>query len=865
MKRFLSVILFVFFFLPTEGHHIIGGEMYYTFIHKTQQGYQYKVVLKLYRGCEPEDKEHANLDPYVNFTIFNKDNLQFNTIATTPNIQLDQIEEKSNTTHDPCIHNPPQSCYRIGYYRTTITLPLNQEGYTIAYQRCCRDNTLKNVNTSFEVGATYFTNIPGSSSGIPGDNSPRFDNETAILLCSTGNVDYTFQATDLNKEDKLRYDFAPGYAGGNQSNLIPVPTSAPPFQHLQYVSDFSGKHPLGESITIDSTTGRIHGRAHLKPGTYDVTIRIRSFRKGKLINTHYHDFQFTVHNCKRDVVADIPPLLDECESKTFHFTNNSTSNKKYLWNFDDGTTSGEFEPTHTFQDTGTYHVWMKVNPASNCGDSMESIVKVYPEFKADFVVSNSCTQAPIQFSDKSTSTYGRVSSFQWDFGDSQSASNTSEEKNPQHTFTDGGEYTIRLTASNNLGCKQTVTKTTKLYGTPDLRVSPDTILCYKDPFDLHANSSRSGTYLWTTQYNINNIHISNPTVHPQKDTTYHLSFTDTHGCIAQDSVHLKVKHRLQVKAGVDTTICRGDPVNLHATSDENYAFSWYNSKNKLIQKGRNIHSNTSKDETYRVIAELGSCRASDQTQVQTIPYPEPKILPTDTTICYGDQIQLTASGGSIYHWHPSTHLKNPNQRNIFVTPDTTTIYTLTVRDTMGCPKPVDQQVKIGVIPPIKAFAGRDTIITIGKQFKLHAQGGNHYEWSPAQGLSNPFIPNPIVNRKTDITYRLKAMVHTCVGYDSIHIRYIKGPEIYVPSAFSPNGDGQNDIFRPIPVGMTKILYFKVYDRWGNLVYQTKDYMKGWGGEYKGQPAPQGAYVWMVKATDFNGKKITKKGSVLLIR
>src|SRR5699024_6557986 len=115
-----------------------------------------------------------------------------------------------------------------------------------------------------------------------------------------------------------------------------VPTSAPPYRHLSFYQGFSGYAPLGTGVTIDSLTGRMHGRADLQPGVYDITIRVRSYRGGQLISTHYRDFQFAVQDCERTVLADIPPLYNECTSNTIQFTNNSTPDKPYVWDFGDG-------------------------------------------------------------------------------------------------------------------------------------------------------------------------------------------------------------------------------------------------------------------------------------------------------------------------------------------------------------------------------------------------------------------------------------------------------------------------------------------------------------------------------------------------
>jgi gliding motility-associated-like protein len=91
------------------------------------------------------------------------------------------------------------------------------------------------------------------------------------------------------------------------------------------------------------------------------------------------------------------------------------------------------------------------------------------------------------------------------------------------------------------------------------------------------------------------------------------------------------------------------------------------------------------------------------------------------------------------------------------------------------------------------------------------------------------------------------------------------PQIFVPTAFTPNGDGRNEIVAPVAVGLTKIDYFRIFNRWGQLVFQTTVNGKGWDGKIGGKDQGTATYVWIVKGTDFTGKGVFAKGSVTLIR
>ena len=106
----------------------------------------------------------------------------------------------------------------------------------------------------------------------------------------------------------------------------------------------------------------------------------------------------------------------------------------------------------------------------------------------------------------------------------------------------------------------------------------------------------------------------------------------------------------------------------------------------------------------------------------------------------------------------------------------------------------------------------------------------------------------------------------CFALDTISVTVYKvNAGLYVPNAFTPNGDGINDVFRPIPIGMKQINYFKVFNRWGQLMYSTTDQFAGWDGNYKGRPQDPAVYVWIVQGLDFDNNTITQKGTMVLIR
>lgn len=134
------------------------------------------------------------------------------------------------------------------------------------------------------------------------------------------------------------------------------------------------------------------------------------------------------------------------------------------------------------------------------------------------------------------------------------------------------------------------------------------------------------------------------------------------------------------------------------------------------------------------------------------------------------------------------------------------------------------------------------------------------------GLNNSFIKNPVAILGSDITYVVTARTADgCEATDDIVIKVFAQADLLVPSAFTPNGDGLNDVLKVIPVGIKELKFFNVYNRWGELVFTTKDYMKGWDGNVSGKPQSTFTFVWVAEGIDNKGNRIIRKGVVTLIR
>ncbi len=271
-------------------------------------------------------------------------------------------------------------------------------------------------------------------------------------------------------------------------------------------------------------------------------------------------------------------------------------------------------------------------------------------------------------------------------------------------------------------------------------------------------------------------------------------------------------------------------------------------------------------------AALSGCTAIAPVVVTAFPDPVPD-AGIDQRICFGNNTQLNGSGGISYSWSPTTFLDNPSIANPRVVNPTSGIitYNLTITDANGCISQTPDQVRINVNRLAKVFAGNDTVIAFNQLLQLNgvdvnSSGFTSYVWSPAYGLSNPLIADPVANLDRDMVYTLKARTDNgCEGTGYIRIKVYKGPEIYVPTAFTPDGDGRNDILKAIVVGMKEFRYFTIYNRWGQQVFTTNNQHNGWDGKIGGLEQGAAVDVWMAEGVDYMGNLIQRKGTTSIIR
>ena len=347
-------------------------------------------------------------------------------------------------------------------------------------------------------------------------------------------------------------------------------------------------------------------------------------------------------------------------------------------------------------------------------------------------------------------------------------------------------------------------------------------------------------------------------------------------------ITVNVDNFLNVNIGADTTICEGVALKFFPTvTPAGALYQWrsLNEPNNTIDNITLLNATVKplNNSGYVLRASIGGCVKEDTVSVFVKTKPvvnagqQAAICLNDSTLLSATISRVTAPGFvTKYLWTPAVGIRNDIILQTFAYPTKTTLYTFSAITTIadyGCDFVSTGTVNVIIQPIVFANAGRDTIAVKGSPHQLQGSGASFYQWSsPTVTISNPFTKNPFVILNNDAVFYLKGTdAIGCIGLDTVFVKVLNGPAYYVPNAFTPNGDGQNDIFRAIPVGFSNTTYFRVFNRLGVLMFETNQYLKGWDGTYNGKPQPADVYVWTVAGTDKDFKRVELKGTVILLR
>jgi gliding motility-associated-like protein len=756
----LLLLLSIIFFIGTQktfATHIVGGELVYEHL----GGSQYAITLIVYRDCL---SGQAPFDDPAAIGIFNSSG----SLVQSLNFSLDSIVTLQSTINSSCVTAPNNVCTEAGYYTEIVTLPPIPDGYTISYQRCCRNAIIQNIQDPGDVGATYVATIPGSESQ-PDNSSPFWNNLPPLYVCVNLPFEFNHSAFDADG-DSLVYSLCTPFEGASSTAPQPNPPSSPPYTQMQWQAPFGLNDMLGGTVplTIDPSTGQINAMPDAQ-GTYVIGLCVSEFRNGVLLGETRRGVQISVVNCQSPVA--IPNDVNEISPNSFinctefvEFDAFNSSGFDIWWDFGDPTTTSDQStlqtPSWTYPGPGLYDLTLVVFNPINPNDPLctDTIIQqitvqdtVIPDAGSDAAT---CAGISVQIGTPAVAGW----TYQW--------TPTTGLDNPniaQPTATITQQITYTLTATDAVGCSGADEVVVDLLPNSLASAGPDVQICLGDSVQL--NASGGVNYVWLPPFFINDINVSNPNVYPSITSEYVVAVTNSDGCIGFDTVNVEVLEPLLIVSN-DTTICFSDTIQISAAGGSIYSWT------PNIEISDNGIGNPlvwpSITRYYYVDTEdSNGCTSADSVliTVQSLPIAE---AGPNQSICIGEEAQLSATGGTNYSWTPAASLSDSNISNPLATPSSTTDYGVMVSDNLGCSDVDSVTVTVNPLPTVDA--GADATVCLGQTVQLTATGADIYQWTPATGLSNPNIFNPTAEPIVPTEYVVEGTdANGCIDTDTVFV------------------------------------------------------------------------------------------------
>lgn len=433
-----------------------------------------------------------------------------------------------------------------------------------------------------------------------------------------------------------------------------------------------------------------------------------------------------------------------------------------------------------------------------------------------------------------------------------------------------GNYRIKIRDAS--GCIDSVSTTL-------IQTHPDLLIQNIDTSFASCTGNADGKIIITStggrpayQYSINNgVNYQSSNTFNVRAGNYIVKVKDQNGCtVSQQNVEVALKNDIILNMGNSPVICEGTSSQPLPLSSDASTHLWWPSAGLSNVNIKNPIANPIVTTRYYVKGTRGICQKTDSILIIVNPAPTPN-AGNDKVICFGGNTTLNGSGGTEYFWRPGFYLDNVNaQQPNIIDPLDDRIYYLKVKDANDCESLFEDTVKLHVTPPVRIFAGYDTVAAIGQPVQLYTyeianSGVTHYTWEPAYGLNDAASSHPIAVLDKEVIYYVTGYTDAnCKGSAVVKVKVYKGPDIYVPRAFTPNNDGLNDLLKAIPVGIRETQFFKIYNRWGQEVFSTRDFHRGWNGRLNSSQTVTGTYTWIAQGIDYMGRTVTRKGTVIII-
>jgi gliding motility-associated-like protein len=573
--------------------------------------------------------------------------------------------------------------------------------------------------------------------------------------------------------------------------------------------------------------------------------------------------------------------LSSCTPLTVNFTSTAINTTKWIWDFTDGTIITTLTPSaqHIYSRPGNYVPRLILEDAGGCQVPIVGLDTLKVFGVAGVIKANKftiCDSGMVAFTD-SLVTNDNIVIKEWSFG----SGSFFYGNNPTFYYNTTGTYNPQLIITTQAGCTDTLYLPTpvNVVRSPQINIVGDTSRCVPASFVLNGNIIFADTSAlqWNWNWMGGSSNLQNPSAINSitaGSLPITVSVVNSLGCKDTASTVLETRPLPIVSAGPDTLICRATPKQLFATGASNYV--WSPNFNLSCTNCANPFANPDSTFTYAVQGtSVFGCQATDSIRI-TVQQPFVLNVGPGDSLCLGEFAQLFATGGAIYSWSPSGGLNNPNIPNPIANPTSTTNYTVTARDDKNC-FTFSRVVPITVYPRPVVNAGADIFTTAGTPQIIGATYSadvNKIRWIPDVFLNCNNCPQPTVTPLNSIKYRVEVEnAGGCRSRDDVNVFVICEKEnLYMPNTFSPNADGNNDVFYPRGTGIVRIKSFRIFNRWGQLMFERYNFLpneatSGWDGTFKGTKLSPDVFVYTLEAYCSNeeGGIFKFNGNVTIIK
>ncbi|MEI6949270.1 PKD domain-containing protein [Paraflavisolibacter sp. H34] len=551
-----------------------------------------------------------------------------------------------------------------------------------------------------------------------------------------------------------------------------------------------------------------------------------------------------------------------------------------VWDYRDGATltTRETSVVHTYVPWGSFAPKMILTDESGCsvyipGKDTIRVMGVEASFSQS--QATLCGSGNVTFTG-TTNSNDPVAAYEWTFGDG----GTAAVKSPVHAYAAAGDYPARFIARTQAGCADTALSTAplKVYEKPDVAITGEAASCLPAHLSFAGQVVKGNAAALQWNWTFGNGQTARTATAPaqvySKEGKYTITaqVTDEHGCKDTATKLLTVHPLPATNAGPNRVLCRNNTLQFNVTGATRY--SWREDASLNCLDCPAPVASPTQDATYVVIGtnEFG-CTKADTVLVRVRQPFTLAVGPADT-ICAGESARLSASGAENYAWSPTTGLDNPASATPRAQPTVTTRYTVKAFDNDNCLVRTDSVlVAVGSKPSVELGPGISA--TAGSSVPLRPATSadvSSWKWVPATYLSCADCPAPVATPKEPMKYKLEvANAYGCTNSDEVSVAVVcTGGNLFLPNTFSPNGDGRNDVFYPRGSGISNIRSLKVYNRWGELVFERRNFnsndaSSGWDGTYKGKKLAPDTFIYFCEAVCSNNEVLPYKGDVTLLR